>query len=133
MYENGFENLDETEETDSRNNSLMEEVEEECISSSSIADSSDEESNFSDCVSGDEEDDDDEFSFDRAGEPLYPGSPITVGEHILAVLSLLLRFKLTGVLLSEILSLINLHCIKPNFCVRTLYRLKKCLNNIKFP
>ena len=55
--------------------------------------------------------------YEDFNEPLYPGAPLTISESILAIFSLAIRFKITGVLLSSILSLISLHCIQPNKCV----------------
>ena len=85
--------------------------------------------------SSESEDDEfqDSFFVDNADKPLYAGSPINVAEQILSLLSLLLRFNMSGVLFSKILSLIVLHCPKPNFCVKTIYKFKKILKNIDTP
>ena len=62
-------------------------------------------------------------------KPVYPGAPITIGESALAILTVATRFKIAGVLLSCLLSLIELHCIRPNHCIKSLYKLKKIFAN----
>lgn len=99
--------------------------------SSDGTDSSQEDSEYSEDQS-DESDDDDVFE-DAANNPIYPGAPISVAESILAIFTVALRFNVPGVLLSSILSLIELHCVKPNNCVKTLYKLKKFFSNINTP
>ncbi|KAJ8671106.1 hypothetical protein QAD02_002365 [Eretmocerus hayati] len=79
------------------------------------------------------EDDGDEPSLEDAQQPLYPGAPLTRLEHTLAILSLLIRLDLTGILLAKILSLLALHCPKPNLCITSLYKFKKIFNIIKTP
>ncbi|OXU20318.1 hypothetical protein TSAR_012872 [Trichomalopsis sarcophagae] len=73
----------------------------------------------------DADDDDDEYEDDdlcikNARKPLYPGATINVAEHVLSVLSLMLRLKMTGVLIAQIFSLIRLHCIQPNYCIKSI-------------
>ena len=88
---------------------------------------------FTESSESDEEYEDEMLGIKHAKEPLYPGAPLTVAEHILSVMSLMLRFKLTGVLFAKILSLIHLHCIQPNFCIKTLYKFQMIFKNIKSP
>ena len=76
---------------------------------------------------------DDNDIVENAKTPLNAGSPITVSDHVFAVLSLLLRYSPTGTLFASILSLISLHCPKPNFCIPSLYKFKKLFKNIKVP
>lgn len=80
-----------------------------------------------------ESDDSEDEYITNHNEPLYPGAPITVAESILSILTLTSRFKVTGVLLSAILSIIRLHCIRPNHCVKTLYKFKNLLSKIELP
>ena len=40
-----------------------------------------------------------------------------------------MRFGISGVLLSSLLLLIDLHCLRPNRCVKSLYKLKKIFAN----
>ena len=79
------------------------------------------------------EDEENESHILNAHEPLYPGAPINVAECILAIFTLAVRFKITGVLLSSILELISLICAQPNNCIKTLYKLKKIFKNKKSP
>ncbi|KAL7292310.1 hypothetical protein TKK_0013915 [Trichogramma kaykai] len=67
---------------------------------------------------------------DSYDELLYARAPITVAESMLSILSLAHRFNITGTLMSSILSLIELHCIKPNNCIPSIYKLKKIFENI---
>ena len=94
-----------------------------------VAQQTDEELTESDDLS---HDDNDELCND-ANKPIYEGARISVGESILSILTVTLRFKVTGVLLSYILSLILLHCTEPNNCVKTLYKLKKFFAKINTP
>ena len=66
-------------------------------------------------------------------KPLYPGAPITVMESLLAILAVYLKNNLTKVALSQILELISLHCIKPNNCISSWYKLEKFLSKLKNP
>ncbi|XP_044005551.1 uncharacterized protein LOC122850475 [Aphidius gifuensis] len=68
--------------------------------------------------------------FDCIDDLLYPGSPITRGESIIAILTFIVRHKLSGSCLKDLLHLIQLHCIKPNSCITTLYNFKKFMSNI---
>ncbi|KAL7304253.1 hypothetical protein TKK_0003447 [Trichogramma kaykai] len=73
-------------------------------SEESSDDSSDELSDF-----------DEEDVIKKSNAPLYPGAKITIGESLISILKLSVRFTITGVLLAAILELIALHCPEPNF------------------
>ncbi|KAJ8677141.1 hypothetical protein QAD02_012928 [Eretmocerus hayati] len=77
--------------------------------------------------------DEDDRGFKGADEPLYPGAPLTTTGSIIAIFTVALRHKVTGVLPSAILSLTSLHCIRPHNCVRTLYMFKKFFAKLKTP
>ena len=82
---------------------------------------------LSESSKGDEESktEDDAFLIKHAKKPLYQGTPLTVAEHILSVLSLLLTCKFTEVDFSRILRLLYNHCIQPNYCVKSLHKFRK--------
>uniref|UniRef100_A0ABD2X2C6 Uncharacterized protein n=1 Tax=Trichogramma kaykai TaxID=54128 RepID=A0ABD2X2C6_9HYME len=109
-------------ESDERDDGVADDDDEEEDSEfSSNSESSSETSEFPD-TEGEESGDDDDtlYSIADGNSPFYQNAPITLSEHILMLLSLLMRFKLTGVLFSKILSLIALHCPQPNLCVKTI-------------
>ncbi|KAL7292340.1 hypothetical protein TKK_0013943 [Trichogramma kaykai] len=85
-------------ESDSENNSGLDEyyVDEYAESTADTGESS--ESRDTSDTEGDssDEDNDSSFSIPNGDSPLCENAPITVAEHILMLLSLLLRFKLTG-------------------------------------
>lgn len=63
--------------------------------------------------------------------PLYPGAFLTTIESIIAIFTLMSRFNMPGFLLDSILSLIELHCIRPNNCLKSLYKFKKLFLEIE--
>lgn len=102
--------------------------------------SSDEDQESEHSVVSDTEDDSmktdtdfDDILDSSAHDPLYPGAPLSLVESVVSILSLLLSFQITGVLLTKILELIELHCIKPNKCHKTLYKFKKFFRDLKTP
>lgn len=66
-------------------------------------------------------------------KPLYDGAAITVGVSILLILTVAIRHSLTGEALNDILCLINLHCLTPNLCPKTLFQLKRHFHNVTNP
>ena len=50
-------------------------------------------------------------------EPLFDGSPVSVNESSLLIMSFAVRHQLSGVALQDLLTLITLHCPKPNNCI----------------
>ena len=47
-------------------------------------------------------------------EPLFVGSPVSASESALLIMAFAVRHKLSGVALQDLLSLVALHCPKPN-------------------
>lgn len=45
----------------------------------------------------------------------------------------MLRFKVSGVQFMSLLTLISLHCIKPNLCLKTIYKFKKIFSDYDKP
>lgn len=65
---------------------------------------------------------------------LYDLSDITLGESMFAILSFYLRHNLSLACLSDLLSLLNLHCREEgNQLPKTVYTFKKFFQNIQFP
>ncbi|KAE8741788.1 hypothetical protein FOCC_FOCC012677 [Frankliniella occidentalis] len=72
-----------------------------------------------------QESDTDEEGFEHDNEPIYNGARLTFRESMLAILTFILSHKLTGLCVSDLLSLIELHCGANNLCLTTLYKFKK--------
>lgn len=66
---------------------------------------------------------DDEADFHN-NRPLYTDSPISVGESMLLILMILLRHNVTYECLSDIISVINMHCPQRNLQKITLNKFK---------
>lgn len=119
-----------------------EDYEEECVECEDIEEDEDGTSSNDESSTSDESDEDESVSNDgdfenfldqSANEPLYEGAPITVVESVISILTLMLTFRITGVLLVKILEIIELHCKKPNKCFKTLYKFKSFFKNLKLP
>lgn len=66
-------------------------------------------------------------------EPLFPGSRLTLGESLLSILTFFLSESLTGVGLVRLLRLIEMHCLAPNKCIKSLYFFKKYFSKSQTP
>ncbi|CAG5078015.1 Protein of unknown function, partial [Cotesia congregata] len=62
--------------------------------------------------------------------PLYESAPLSCGESILSILLLIIRHKLSSVVLKDILKIIRIHCSLPNLCIKSLYKFKKIFSSI---
>ncbi|XP_028518623.1 uncharacterized protein LOC110251203 [Exaiptasia diaphana] len=78
-------------------------------------------------------DKDNEFESTKQNQPLYEGCPITVGISTLLIMTVAMRHGLSGEALSDILTLISLHCMSPNFFTENLYKFKQHFANVKSP
>ena len=87
----------------------------------------------------DSEDDDEMFNNEDINyqenddEPLYEGARLSVAESLISILSLSLRCNMTGVQLTELLRIIELHCPLHNKCVTTLHKFKKYFSDSNTP
>ena len=66
-------------------------------------------------------------------QSLYEGYPITVGISMLLIMTVAMRHGMTGEALQDILTLISLHCISPNYCTESLRRFKQYFATAKSP
>ena len=66
-------------------------------------------------------------------QSLYEGCPITVGISMLLIMTVAMRHGMTGEALQDILTLISLHCISPNYCTESLRRFKQYFATAKSP
>lgn len=56
-------------------------------------------------------------------QPIFDGSPLTLTMHVIAIITFAMTEHLSGSTLAHLLTLIWLHCPKPNNCVRSLRQL----------
>ena len=68
-----------------------------------------------------------------AEKPLYTGSRLTLGISMLLIVTFAIRHGLSGVALSDLLTLIELHCLLPNCCANTTKLLRDFFNQLKSP
>ncbi|KAK3920363.1 Halomucin [Frankliniella fusca] len=61
---------------------------------------------------------------------LYEDAPITFRESLLAILTFVLSHRLTGVCVSDLLSLIVLHCRPNNLCLKSLSKFREYFSMI---
>ncbi|KAK3922482.1 Halomucin, partial [Frankliniella fusca] len=80
------------------------------------------ESEDSDGAGSDSENEDEAEALNN--RPIYPGAQINFKESLLAILTFILTHKLTGLCVSDLLSLIMLHCGADNICLSTLHRFR---------
>ncbi|KAK3916204.1 Halomucin [Frankliniella fusca] len=98
-------------------------------SEAEVSDSDREDSDNSRSGSESENEDEDEEEGEDEEEamnnrPIYNGAQINFKESLLAILTFILTHKLTGLCVSDLLSLIILHCGANNICLTSLYRFK---------
>lgn len=67
---------------------------------------------------------------DRA---VYEGCPITVGISMLLIMTVAMRHGMTGEALQDLLTLVSLHCISPNYCTESLRKFKHYFATAKSP
>ena len=66
-------------------------------------------------------------------KPLYENCPLTVGLSALLIITFAMRYLLAGKALHDLLELISLHCITPNYCFKSLFKFKKHFQHLKSP
>ena len=74
-----------------------------------------------------------EDSKNEQDKPLYEGCPLTVGISMLLIMTVAMRHGMTGEALQDVLTLISLHCISPNYCTVSLRRFKQFFATAKSP
>ena len=96
-----------------------------------------EESIWFDCEDGDTEEATDSGTasddMDTGDRPIYPGASLSVAQSALLLLTLALRHNLTGECLSDILSVVALHCLSANAIHSSIYRFRKYFSNLQTP
>ncbi|KAK3932331.1 Triosephosphate isomerase [Frankliniella fusca] len=83
-------------------------------------------------LESDEDSDNDHTS--NLDKPVYSGATITLHESLVAILTVVLHFKVCGQLLQAILKLIQLHCLQAGNIFKTsLYFFKRHLSTVQGP
>ena len=70
---------------------------------------------------------------DEERKLLYQGAPITLGASLLLVMTFAVRHGLSGVALTDLLILIELHCITPNLCRTSMKLLRDFFKRVRCP
>ena len=81
----------------------------------------------------DEHTDKNKDNTNQQDQSLYEGCPITVGISMLLIMTVAMHHGMTGEALQDILTLICLHCISPNYCTESLLRFKQYFAAAKSP
>ena len=78
-------------------------------------------------------DSNDEPEITISEKPIFEGSPLTLTMHIIAIITFAMTEHLSGSTLAHLLTLIWLHCPKPNNCVKSLKQLWGFFKDFKNP
>ena len=79
----------------------------------------------------DNEDDEEEHTNDRIhkttdqDKPIYENASLTISGSMMSIITFVMRHKLAGAALCDLLELIELHCPSPNNCKTTMRGLRK--------
>ena len=66
-------------------------------------------------------------------KPLYTGARITLGVSLLLIITFAMRHQLSGIALTDLLTLIDIHLIAPNCFTRSMATLHKFFKQLKNP
>ncbi|KAJ8301754.1 hypothetical protein KUTeg_020741 [Tegillarca granosa] len=69
----------------------------------------------------------------EADKPLYAGATITLAASMVLVISFAMRHSLTGEALADLLVLLDLHCLTPNLCMKSIKTFMDLFRNFKAP
>ncbi|XP_013421011.1 uncharacterized protein LOC106181232 [Lingula anatina] len=88
-------------------------------------------------VVSDEEKSGDEYTYREpsgpAHEPLYQGARLTLFESMLLIMVFIMRHQLSGEATNDLLMLLELHCLMPNMCRRSIHLFYSFFNELKTP
>ena len=70
---------------------------------------------------------------ESSDNPLYPGCRLSLGISMLLIVTFCIRHALSGVALSDLLTLVELHCLLPNHCAKTAKLLREFFGKLKSP
>ena len=78
--------------------------------------------------------DEDKSMMEEDGDQLlYSGAKINLGESMLLILSFVVRHSLSNSCLTDLLTLIAVHCPVPNICKTSLYHFRKFFHSDRLP
>ena len=69
----------------------------------------------------------------HSDKPIYQGSSVTIAQSALLILSFALKHSITGVCLSDLLSLIAVHCLTTDIIHSSLYKFRKYFSKLNSP
>ena len=64
---------------------------------------------------------------------VYPGARISNVVSMLLIMTFVMTHKITGVALKDLLSLIDIHCLKPHRLIQSLYKFKQYFSSMRTP
>lgn len=65
--------------------------------------------------------------------PIYPGARLTVASSILLIITFMIRHSLTAAALTDLLILVELHCITPNLFRKSVTLFRRFFKDVKAP
>jgi len=65
--------------------------------------------------------------------PLYDGAPLTVSASGILIMQYKMQHKLTNESVADLLELLSLHCPTPNYCIASMYQVKKQFRFLAHP
>ena len=63
-------------------------------------------------------------------KPIYDGAQITLGTSIVLIITFSIKYSLSGVAITDLLTLLTLHCAVPNICKQSLRTLKSFFHGL---
>lgn len=70
---------------------------------------------------------------DPDGKPIYSGAQLTIAASMTLILTFALTHNLTGVTITDLLTLISLHCLHPHPFLRSLHYFQKYFKDLRSP
>ena len=65
--------------------------------------------------------------------PIYPNARVTNAVSVLLIMTFAITHQLSGAVLKDLLSLIDIHCLKPNPLIKSVYKFKQYFTLLKNP
>ena len=75
----------------------------------------------------------DDLGITISERPIFEGSPLTLTMHVIAIITFSITEHLSGSTIAHLITLIWLHCPKPNNCVKSLKQLWSFFKDFKNP
>ena len=68
-----------------------------------------------------------------ANKPIYPGARLTLASSMLLIITFVIRHGLTDAALTDLLILLELHCISPNLCWKSVDLFRRFFRKLRAP